>query len=129
MAKVVRAGRSGVGMSEFVQPEIAAALEVARRNARRSASRHTIVAGERQHRVIEFSHDGFVIEADGRPPLRGYVDLFMGDERISRRLVVCAWAEDGLVGYEFKRTSPDKESTPADYVVPGHAGLLAAPKP
>lgn len=115
-------------MSEYVQPEIAAALEVARRNAQRTASRHTVVAGERQHRVIELRRDGFVIEADGRPPLRGYVDLLLGDERISRRLVVCAWAEDGLVGYEFKRSSPDKEETPADYVEPGHAGLLAAPR-
>ncbi len=129
MEMVGTADGPGAKMSEFVQPEIAAALEVARRNAKREGSRHTIVAGERQHRVIELTKDGFVIEADGRPPLRGYVDLCLGEDRISRRLVVCAWAEDGLVGYEFKRSSPDKEKTPADYVEAGHAGLLAAPRP
>lgn len=115
-------------MSEFLQAEIAAALEVARRKSQRKQSRHTIVAGERQHRVMELTRDGFVIEADGRPPLRGFVDLCLGDERISRRLVVCSWAEDGQVGYEFKRTSPDRQNTPADWVEPGHAGLLAAPE-
>lgn len=115
-------------MAEFMQAELAAAIEAARRSAQRKASRHVIVAGERRHRVMELTRDGFVIEADGRPPLRGFVDLMLGEDRISRRLVVCAWAEKGLVGYDFKRSSPDRGNTPADWVEPGHSGLLPAPK-
>ncbi|HSF94535.1 MAG TPA: hypothetical protein VLA52_05865 [Thermohalobaculum sp.] len=102
-------------------------MERGRRKSRRARTRHLVVAGERQHRIIELTDDGFVIEADGLPHLRGYVEIMLGDERIARRLAVFAWARDGLVGYEFKHDAAGRE-TPVDYVKPVHLGLLGAPE-
>ena len=51
----------------------------------------------------------------------------LGEERIAWRLVVFAWASDGLVGYEFKHDAASHE-TPADYVKPERLGLLEAPE-
>ena len=89
----------------------------------RRAGVFRVRAGEREIRLTELALDGFVIESDGRPPLRGYADIYRGDEPVLRGLVVCAWAQDGLVGYEFKRGTTDG-TVPVDYVRGPVAGLL-----
>lgn len=78
------------------------------------------------HEVLDLTDDGFVIAADGRPPLRGYADIFKGEDRVLHGLVVCSWAENGLVGYEFKRGTAAAPVAP-DHVPPAHAGLLEGP--
>jgi hypothetical protein len=102
-------------------------IEMGRRKSRRARTRHLVVAGEREHRIMELTDTGFVIAADGRPHLRGYVEILLGEERIARRLAVFAWARDGLVGYEFKHEASGRD-IPADYVKPAHLGLLGAPE-
>ena len=84
---------------------------------------YRIVVGKVSHPVLELRADGFVIAADGRPPLRGFADVFHGDERVLHGLVTCAWADNGRVGYDFKRGT-HADPVPADYVRPAHAGLL-----
>lgn len=113
-------------MESSLPPGLASEMEVARRNRTRRKGRYAVLAGDRRHPLMILTADGFAIEADGRPPLRGYVDILEGETRIDRRLVVCSWAEDGLVGYEFKRESAIG-GVPADHVAPVHAGLLGAP--
>lgn len=113
-------------MESILPGEVLSALEVDRRNSRRARTRHLVVMGERQHRIMELTETGFVIEADGLPHLRGYVEILLGDERIARRLVVFAWARDGLVGYEFKHDASSRE-VPADYILPERVALLEAP--
>lgn len=118
-------------MESVLPGDVVSEIELGRRRSRRARTRHLVVAGEREHHIVELTEDGFVIEADGEaageagglPHLRGYVDILLGDERIARRLAVFAWARDGLVGYEFKHDAAGRE-TPADYVKPEHLGLL-----
>lgn len=112
---------------ETALPEgIAGALELARRRTERRQSILRVRVGNRDHQVMELTSSGFKIEADGRPPLRGYADIFRGEERVMRGLVVCTWAEDGMVGYEFKRDTIGG-AIAADHVPPTHAGLLDKP--
>ncbi len=117
-------------MESILPGDILSAIAKDRRKSRRAATRHLVVARERQHRILELTDTGFVIAADDDegnvPHLRGFVEIMLGDERIARRLVVFAWARDGLVGYEFKHDASSRE-TPADYVAPVHTGLLDAP--
>ncbi|MEM7178843.1 MAG: hypothetical protein AAGD47_11250 [Pseudomonadota bacterium] len=75
---------------------------------------------------MDLTEGGFVIESEGRPPLPGYVEIFRGDDCIDRRLVICEWARDGLVGYRFKRASRNGRVA-ADYAPGGLAGLIAGP--
>ncbi|MFQ5565483.1 MAG: hypothetical protein ACE5EU_03885 [Paracoccaceae bacterium] len=114
-------------MESVLPGEILSAMESGRRDKRRERTRHLVVAGERQHRVMELTETGFVIAADGLPHLRGYVEIMLGEEVVARRLVVFAWARDGRVGYEFKHDAASRE-TPADYVAPERLGLLGAPE-
>ena len=114
-------------MDSVLPGDVLSAMEAGRRNNRRERTRHLVVAGERQHRIMELSDTGFVIAADGLPHLRGYVEIMLGEQLVARRLVVFAWARDGRVGYEFKHDAASRE-TPADFVKPERAGLLSAPE-
>ena len=113
-------------MDQFLPDDVLGQIERARLRRRRARRTHLVVAGKRRHSILELNEKGFVIEADGLPHLRGYVDIMRGDERIARRLVVLAWAEDGLAGYEFKHEGAGGE-IPADHVRPEHRGLLPGP--
>jgi hypothetical protein len=110
-------------MESVLPGEVLSEIARDQMQSRRARSRHLVVAGEREHRILELSDRGFVIVADGLPHMRGYVEIMRGEERIARRLVVFAWARDGLVGYEFKHDAASRE-TPADFVSPQHTGLL-----
>lgn len=55
--------------------------------------------------VTKMSDEGFVITADGRPPLRGFADILMGNDLVRHGLVTCAWQEGDQVGYEFKHAT------------------------
>lgn len=114
-------------MESVIPPDIADALDRDRRRQRRRASRFRVWAADKLFGVVELSDEGFVIEADEPPHLRGFVDILEGDERVLRCLSVCVSAEHGLVRYEFKRESAIGD-VPADHVAPPTAGLLEAPK-
>ena len=114
-------------MDSILPGQVLSEIERTRRVDRRARSRHLVVAGPRKHRIMELTADGFVIEADGLPHLRGYVDILNGEERIARRLAQFAWARDGLVGYEFKHDAGHRE-TPPDYVEPERQGLIGPPE-
>ena len=104
----------------------AGSLEVALRNERRQQTRYRVRSDQRNHAVMELTTKGFVIEADGRPPLRGYVEIVCEPSLVMRRLAICTWAENGLVGYEFKHDSGGGDAAP-DHVRPKTAGLLPSP--
>lgn len=110
-------------MEAKLPDDVAGALALARRNARRLETRLRVCTDGREHRVMELTGNGFVIEADGRPPLRGYADIFRGEERVLHGLVQVSWNEDGMVGYEFKRDTVGAEVSP-DCEPPDHAGLI-----
>lgn len=83
-------------------------------------AREDVVAGGIRLPLLALSDTGFVVRAEVRPRLRGFVDIMQGGTRLARRLVVCAWAEDGMIGYEFKSGGPARPIAP-DYVPDGSA--------
>ena len=113
-------------MESILPRDLLSEIETGRRKSRRARTRHLVVAGEREHRIMELTDSGFVIETERLAHLRGYVEIMLGDERIARRLAVFAWARDGLAGYEFKHEASGREIA-VDYVKPAHTGLLGAP--
>ena len=124
--RTVSASGGELGLDTILPGDIAQAMEVERQRSLRKPSGYRVVSDGREHAVVRLRKSGFVIEADGRPPLRGYADVMHGDDRVLRGLVVCIWARDGQVGYEFKREGGGLD-VPVDYVRPNHAGLLDAP--
>ena len=64
-----------------------------------------VQVGSDQFPVTRLSDQGFTITAEGRPPLRGFADIFAGESLVRHGLVTCAWHEGDQVGYEFKHAS------------------------
>lgn len=91
---------------------------------RLSTSFHRVVADNVELPILSLDDHGFTIAADGRPPLRGYVEIFHGDSRVDRRLVICDWADDGIVGYRFKRREAKFRLPAVDYVRSAISGLI-----
>jgi hypothetical protein len=107
--------------------EIISELAQGRKASLRRVSKLSAMSGNRRHMIVEITDRGFVIEADGLPQLRGYVDIMRGEQRIGRRLVVFSGAAEGLARYEFKHDCAARE-VPADYVKPDAIALLTAPR-
>ena len=74
-------------------------------------------AGGRLLPIVTLGPSGFVIAAEHAARLPGFVDIMAGEELLDRRLVVCAWARDGLVGFEYK-SQPVRLPPAVDYVLP-----------
>lgn len=90
-------------------------------------SKLSVMSGDRRHMIVEITDKGFVIEADGLPQLRGYVDIMRGEQRVGRRLVIFSGATAGFARYEFKHDCAARE-IPADYVKPDAIALLTPPR-
>ncbi|MFK7942913.1 MAG: hypothetical protein AB8B85_08400 [Paracoccaceae bacterium] len=82
---------------------------------KRAESRFCVQVGKDEFPITQISDEGFVITAEGRPPLRGFADIFQGESLVRHGLVTCAWHEGDQVGYEFKH------STNAGPIAPDYA--------
>lgn len=117
----------GRAMDQHIPNELSGALEHERRRLARRRSRFRVRLNDVELPVLELTHDGFIIESEQRPMLRGYMDIFHGDERILHGLAVCTWVRDGMVAYEFKHDTTAGEIR-VDHEPPAHSGLLEGPR-
>lgn len=100
---------------EYLQTEISDALDAAR--PKRAAKNYTVKTVDGSFPVLNFRRGGFEVAESDAPRLRGHVDVFCGDDRIARCLIVFAKAEFGVATYEFKRRTDDGAQGPVDYAV------------
>ncbi len=104
---------------EHLQSEIADALHASK--SKRAAKTYTVRTVDGAFPVLKYWNDGFQVAETDAPRLRGHVDVFTGDERIARCLIVFAKAEFGVATYEFKRRTDDGKPGPVDYAVEENA--------
>lgn len=114
-------------MDAVLPPDVAGAIQRDRNADRRRRTPFSVRWADGELPVVELTPNGFVVEAESPPPLRGFTDIFEGDERILHGLAMCSWARNGLVGYEFKRGA-GAHPVRADHAPPAHSGLLEAPE-
>ena len=104
---------------EHLQAEISEALQAAK--PRRAAKAYSVKTDDGSFPVLKLWREGFnVAEADA-PRLRGHVDIYNGDDRVARCLIVFAKAEFGVATYEFKRRTDDASQGPVDYALDENA--------
>lgn len=60
--------------------------------------------------------DGFALEAEHAPHLRGLVDVYDGSRHIMQCLIVASSVEGGEVIYDFKRATPITDRAALDYL-------------
>ena len=106
----------GLQMSEFLPKEVRAGLELARKHNQRKRSRLKVKAGDETFTILRYWDDGFALDSDDAPHLRGLVDVFDGGRHMSHCLIIASSEEAGERVFEFKRATPALDHAPRDYV-------------
>ena len=102
-------------MSEFLPKEVREGLELARKQTLRKKSRMKVRAGGETFTILRSWEDGFSLDAEDAPHLRGLVDLFDGGRHISQCLIIASEEDGGELRFEYKRATIASDMAPLDY--------------
>jgi hypothetical protein len=113
-------------MSDYLPKEVREGLELARKQTLRKKSRMKVRAGENTFTILRYWEDGFALDSEDAPKLRGLVDLFDGSRHVSQCLIIASAEDSGERVYEFKRATVASDHVPVDYEkdVDAPVGLL-----
>lgn len=103
-------------MTTFLPKEVREGLEMARKRDLKRKSRLRVAVGDAVFPVLEFRRGGFALDIDNAPKLRGLVDLYDGARHLYQCLIVASEKENGLMRYEFKRSTAATDKAPLDFV-------------
>ncbi|WP_127112857.1 hypothetical protein [Shimia sediminis] len=108
-------------MTTYLPKEVQAGLEAAQKKSLRKSNRLRVVVENRSFKVLKFREDGFSLDIEDAPHLRGLVDLYDGGKHLSQCLVVASEEEGHLMHYEFKWATPVADRPPVDFYRGGNA--------
>ena len=115
-------------MSEYLPREVREGLEKARKRDLRKKNRLRVHVGEDVYPVLRFWEDGFALDADNAPHLRGLVDIYDGGRHLYQALIVASSEEEGELHFEFKRATAAADHAPLDYDRPEDAPIALLPR-
>jgi len=115
-------------MSEYLPKEVRDGLEAARKAALRRTSRLRVKAGDDYYPVLRFWENGFALDAEDAPHLRGLVDLYNGGVHLYQCLIVASVEEDGEIHFDFKRSTEAHDRAPLDYYRDENAPVALLPR-
>ncbi len=102
-------------MSDYLPKEVREGLELARKQSLRKKSRMRVRAGDEVFTILRHWDDGFALDVEDAPRLRGLVDLYDGARHLSQCLIVASEEEDGEMVFEYKRATAAVDHAPLDY--------------
>lgn len=108
-------------MTTFLSREVQEGLNAARKRAQHRKSRLRVHAGDEIFRVLRSWDDGFAMDLDVAPKLRGLVDLYDGSRHLYQCLIVASSEEDHEMIYEFKRHTAASDTPPVDFALDENA--------
>jgi hypothetical protein len=109
---------SGGFMTTFLSKELHADLTRAQKDKKVKKSRLRVEFDGALVPVLKLWDNGFSMDIEHAPQLRGLVDIFDGSRHLSQCLIIASTEESGEIHFEFKR-STDVTDTPAlDFVLP-----------
>lgn len=97
---------------------------MARKQTLRKKSRMRVSSGENTFTILRFWDNGFSLDAEEAPNMRGLVDLYDGSRHLSQCLIVASEEEAGERVFEFKRSTAAHDNAPLDYERTGPVGLI-----
>ncbi len=102
-------------MEAVFSPEVMAGLQKARMQDAMKKNRLRVQVGDDTYPVIELWESGFTVLAENAPHLRGLVDLFDSAKHLLQCLIIRSEEDNGVVTYEFKRSTTVVENPPKDF--------------
>ncbi|GKY88851.1 hypothetical protein [Sinisalibacter aestuarii] len=102
-------------MMTFLPKEVREGLELARKRDRKRKARMRVTVGGEVFPVIDYRDNGFALDIDNAPKLRGLVDLYDGARHLYQCLIVATEEDGELMRYEFKRSTAVTDTAPLDF--------------
>lgn len=102
-------------MSEYLPKEVREGLEAARKHYRAKKSRLRVRVGDQMFTILRYWDEGFALDAEDAPQLRGLVNVYDGARHLSQCLIVASEEDAGEMVYEFKRETFAADQAPLDY--------------
>lgn len=103
-------------------------LHSAQKAKAKKQARFRVAVGDRYYPVLEFRDDGFALDIEDAPKLRGLVDLYKGANHLYQCLIVASEEDGPLMRYEFKRATPTTDKAPLDYARDPDAPIALLPR-
>lgn len=108
-------------MDAHLSKEVVEGINRARKLALRKKNRLRLHVGKEIYPVLALEGDGFQMEADAAPHLRGLVDLYDGAKHLAQCLIIHSEPEGDIMHYEFKRRTDVTDEPAKDFVVDENA--------
>ena len=102
-------------MSTWIPKEVQAGLDAARKKSLRKSSKMRVEADGHSFRVLKYRENGFTLDLEDAPHLRGLVDLYDGGRHVYQCLIVASEEDGDVMHYEFKRSTVAEDTPPTDY--------------
>lgn len=103
-------------MLESLPESITAELRAAHSKAAQKGNRLRVEAGGKSYRILRLTSEGFTLNLEDAPKMRGLVDLFDGSRHLSQCLIVTAAESGDEMVYDFKRNTAANDGAPLDFV-------------
>jgi len=108
-------------MDEFLSKEVLQGLERARKQAQRKKNRLRLHVGGEVYPLLKLSDDGFEMDHDVAPHLRGFVDIYDGARHLATCLVIHSEPDGNIMRYEYKRHTNVADGPAKDFAVDENA--------
>ena len=102
-------------MSTFLSKDVLAGIEAAQKTSFKTKNRFRVEFNKNHYPIIWLTQNGFCVEAEMAPMIRGLVDLYDGDKHLKQCLIVASREENGIVHFDFKRDTDTQTSAPKDF--------------
>ena len=102
-------------MTDVLPKEVLEGLRDAQKRSQRKKSRLRVRAGGHEFTILRYWDEGFALDAEEAPHLRGLVDMFDGTRHLSRCLIVASGEESGELQFEYKRMTEAADKQPLDF--------------
>ncbi|MGI9389605.1 MAG: hypothetical protein ACR2O1_06055 [Boseongicola sp.] len=102
-------------MSDLLPKYVREGLDAARKRDLQRKSRLKVKVGGQTFTILRYWDEGFALDIDDAPHLRGLVDVYDGGQHLSQCLIVASEEEAGEMVYEFKRETMATNAAPLDY--------------
>jgi len=95
--------------------EVRKGLEEAQKRDLKRKNRLRLAVGDDVYPILRFWADGFALDAEDSPHIRGFVDIFDGSKHLYQCLIVCSSLENRERVYTFKRQTAVTGEAPLDF--------------
>lgn len=105
-------------MSSFLPQSVRDELAAAQKSARRRRATRVVHVGDEAFAILDMTEDGFSVDLEDAPRLRGLIDIYDGPRHLYQALIVASERVGDVMRYEFKRNTPAASHAPVDFETP-----------